>query len=91
MAGWVIGVLVELEDEPDPRLHYFAVGHEDRAKAEWTAVDAASGLGGIASSPFRGQEPVQMLGQLTPGRMKMLGLKPNEIRAFGPKMPRRWL
>ena len=27
--------------EPEPLRHFFAVGHEDRAKAEWTAIDRA--------------------------------------------------
>ena len=37
--GWLIGVLVEVAGEPAPLRHYFAVGHEDQAKCEWTAVD----------------------------------------------------
>jgi hypothetical protein len=91
MTGWVIGVMVEVEDEPVPLRHYYAIGHEDRAKAEWTALDAAQQLGGIAASPFRGMEPVQMLGELTPARMRRLGLLPREVRALGRKWPRRWL
>ncbi len=91
MTGWVIGVMVELADEPDPVRHHYAVGHEDRAKAEWTALDAALELGHIATSPVRGMEPVQMLAQLTPSRMKLLGLLPREVRALGRKLPRRWL
>lgn len=91
MTGWVIGVMVELSGEPTPLRHYYAIGHEDRAKAEWTALDAAQQVGGIASSPFKGMEPVQMLGQLTPARMKRLGLLPKEVRALGRNWPRRWL
>jgi hypothetical protein len=91
MTGWVIGVMVEVADEPVPLRHYYAIGHEDRAKAEWTALDAAQQLGGIATSPFRGMEPVQMLGELTPARMRRLGLLPREVRALGRKWPRRWL
>ena len=84
-------VMVELEDEPAAVRHYYAIGHEDRAKAEWTAVDAASGLGRIASSPVKGLEPVEALKSLTDGRMTVLGLQPREIRALGSKFPRRWL
>jgi uncharacterized membrane protein len=91
MTGWVIGVMVELADEPVAVRHYYAIGHEDRAKAEWTALDAAMQLGGIATSPVRGVEPVQMLAQLTPARMKRLGLLAREVRPLGRKWPRRWL
>ncbi|HEX5377044.1 MAG TPA: hypothetical protein VFW47_00640 [Phenylobacterium sp.] len=91
MTGWVIGVMVEVAGEPQPLRHFYAIGHEDRAKAEWTALDAAMLVGGIATSPFRGLEPVQMLAQLTPARMKRLGLLPKEVRALGRKWPRRWL
>ena len=91
MSGWVIGVMVEVEGEPVALRHYYAVGHEDRAKAEWTALDAAQQLGGIATSPIKGMEPVAMLGELTPARMKRLGLLPREVRALGRKWPRRWL
>lgn len=38
-GGWLIAVLVEIAGEPAPLRHYFAVGHEDQGKAEWTAVD----------------------------------------------------
>ena len=37
--GWLIGVMVERAGEPAPVRYFFAVGHEDRAKAEWTAID----------------------------------------------------
>ena len=43
-GGWLIGVLVHLPDEPKPLRHYFAVGHEDQGKSEWTAVDRAREL-----------------------------------------------
>jgi len=39
-GGWVIGVMLALSGQPMQR-HYYAVGHADRAKAEWTAVDSA--------------------------------------------------
>lgn len=91
MSGWLIGVMVELSGEPAPVRHFFAVGHEDRAKAEWTAIDAASLIGGIASSPVKGVEPVQALAALTPARMKKKGLLPREVRALGRAWPRNWL
>lgn len=91
MVGWVIGVMVELAGEPAPLRHYYAIGFEDRAKAEWTALDAAMTLGAITSGPFKGQEPVQTLGQLTPARMKRLGLLAREVRALGRAWPRKWL
>ena len=91
MTGWVIGVMVELAGEPAPLRHYYAIGFEDRAKAEWTALDAAMTLGAITSSPFQGQEPVQTLGQLTPARMKRLGLLAREVRSLGRAWPRKWL
>ena len=49
-SGWMIGVMVELPGEPKPLRHFFAVGHEDRAKAEWTAIDRAMLIGGVAVS-----------------------------------------
>jgi uncharacterized membrane protein len=91
MSGWVIGVMVELADEAAPVRHFFAIGHEDRAKAEWTAIDAASLIGGIASSPVKGMEPVQTLGELSPTRMKKRGLLNREVRALGRAWPRDWL
>jgi len=66
-GGWLIGVLVEIAGEPKPLLHYFAVGHLDQGKCEWTAVDLASQAGRIASSPVGGQEPVEVIRPLTRG------------------------
>ena len=88
MSGWLIGVMVEMRGEPRPVRHFFAVGHEDRAKAEWTAIDAASQFGHIASSPVDGVEPVQALGALTPARMKRKGLLDREVRSLGRAWPR---
>jgi len=90
-AGWLIGVLVEPPGEPAPLLHYFAVGHADQAKCEWTAVDHAGRTGRVATSPVRGQEPVQAIRALTPARMKTLGLAQSEVRELGWRHPRRWL
>ena len=90
-GGWLIGVLVELAGEPAPLLHYFAVGHADQAKSEWTAVDHAGRAGRVATSPIGGQEPVQAIRPLTPAKMKTLGLASEEVRELGWRHPRRWL
>lgn len=90
-SGWLIGVMVELAGEPAPIRHFFAVGHEDRAKAEWTAIDRAMLIGGVAASPFKGLEPVHVVGALSPRTAKSLALKPGEVRSLGWKWPRRWL
>ncbi len=90
-GGWLIGVLVQAPGEPRPLRHYFAIGHEDQGKCEWTAVDLAREVGRIAESPIGGQEPVEALRALTPGAMKTLGLAPGQARALGWKHPRRWL
>lgn len=89
-GGWVIGVMVEAAGQTAQR-HYFAVGHDDRAKAEWTAVDWALREGAVASSPVGGQEPVQALRRIPPQKMGALGLKPGEVRPLGWRHPRRWL
>lgn len=90
-GGWLIGVLVEVPGEPGPLRHYFAVGHEEQAKSEWTAVDLAGRAGRVASSPAGGQEPVQAIRALSPAKMKTLGLAPGEVRELGWRHPRRWL
>ena len=90
-GGWLIGVLVEVAGEPAPLRHYFAVGHEDQAKCEWTAVDWAGRSGRVASSPFEGQEPVAAVRALTAARMKTLGLASGAVRELGWRYPRRWL
>ena len=90
-AGWIIGVHVEVRGEPGSVRHFFAIGHADRAKAEWTAVDWAQRVGDVATSPVRGDEPVQMLGALTLSMMGRLGLLRGEVRELGVKWPRRWL
>ena len=90
-GGWLIAVLVELPGEPAPLRHYFAVGHDDRAKSEWTAVDWAGRAGRVASSPVSGQEPVEAVRALSPAKMKILGLTQGEVRELGWRHPRRWL
>ena len=90
-GGWLIGVLLEIAGEPAPLRHYFAIGHEDQAKSEWTAVDYAGRAGRVASSPIGGQEPVEAIRALTPARMKTMGLAQGEVRELGWRHPRRWL
>lgn len=90
-GGWVIAVVITPRGEPGPLQHYFAVGHPDRAKAEWTAVDHALPLGEVAASPVGGLEPVSAERLLTQARMATLGLKSGEVRALGWRRPRRWL
>ena len=84
-------MLVELPGEPAPLRHYYAIGHEDRGKAEWTAVDLAGRDGNVASSPYRGLEPVEAVRSLTAARMAMLGLAKGEVRVLGWTYPRRWM
>ena len=88
--GWLIGVMVELPDEPAAVRHFFAVGHDDRAAAEWRAVDQALKLGPVAPSPVAGLEPVHALGELSPKTIHIHGLRPGEVRALGRKTPRLW-
>jgi hypothetical protein len=90
-SGWMIGVMVELAGEPAALRHFFAVGHEDRAKAEWTAIDRAMLIGGVAASPVGGLEPVHAISELSPQMVKSLALKPGEVRPLGWKWPRRWI
>ncbi|CAN7456435.1 hypothetical protein LJR219_003008 [Phenylobacterium sp. LjRoot219] len=89
-AGWVIGVMLAAGGQPMQR-HYYAVGHADRAKAEWTAVDYAVTAGEVAASPIGGDEPVAALRPLTRLRMTTLGLASGEVRELGWRYPRRWL
>src|SRR5271156_4951716 len=81
--GWLIGVMVELAGEPVALRHFFAVGFEDRAKAEWRAIDSALLLGEVAASPVGGLEPVHAVSELSAHTVGMLGLKPKEVRSLG--------
>ena len=90
-TGWLVGVMLEVEGEPAPLRHYYAVGHADQGRAEWTAVDRAIMSGKVATSPIGGVEPVQALKALGAWRMKVLGLALGEVRELGPSHPRRWL
>lgn len=90
-GGWLIGVMVEVAGEPVALRHFFAVGHEDRAKAEWSAIDKALLIGAVATSPVSGLEPVHMISELSPRSVKALALKDGEVRGLGWKWPRRWV
>ncbi|HEY3696592.1 hypothetical protein [Phenylobacterium sp.] len=90
-AGWLIGVLVETPDEPLPLRRYYAVAKDDRAQAEWTAVDQAMKVGRVASSPVGGVEPVQAEGELPARLLAAQGVKPGAVRDLGFRTPRRWL
>jgi hypothetical protein len=89
--GWMIGVMVEVAGEPKPLRHFYAVGVEDRAKAEWRAVDKAMKVGAVAMSPVGGLEPVHAVAELSAKIIALQALKPDEVRALGWKWPRLWL
>ena len=90
-SGWLIGVMVEIPGEASPVRHFFAVGCEDRAQAEWRAIDAALLIGRVATSPVGGLEPVHMVSELGAKTAGMMGLKAGEVRPLGWKWPRRWV
>jgi hypothetical protein len=90
-GGWLIGVMVEANGEPAPVRHYYAVGCEEQAKAEWRAVDLALQLGGVAAGPVGGLEPVEAIRRIPPQRANALGLRAGQVVALGWKHPRRWL
>ena len=91
VAGWVVAVLLEPDRTPPAVRHFYAVGFEDRGKAEWTAVDHALRDGAVATSPQDGQEPVQTMSPIPAALMARLGLGSGEVRALGPLWPRRWI
>ena len=91
LAGWLIGILVRLPGEAQPVRQFYAVAFAERAKAEWAAADRAMLAGDIASSPWRGTEPVEAIKALTPHAFDWSGLKDGEVRPLGTKQPRRWL
>ena len=80
-----------MADEPVALRHFFAVGQEDRARAEWKAIDQALLIGRVASSPVDGLEPVHAIGELAPKTVARQGLKPGEVRALGRRWPRPWV
>lgn len=90
-GGWLVGVMVEETGQPAPVRHYYAIGFDEQARAEWTAVDLALRIGAVATSPVAGAEPVETLRHIPLPRMRALGLAPGEVRALGWKYPRLWL
>lgn len=87
----MIGVVVDLPGEPAPLRHFFAVGHLERAKAEWSAIDQAMVIGPVATSPVAGLEPVHMVAELSPHTIRTQALKPGEVRPLGRKWPHTWI
>lgn len=87
----MIGVMVEPPGEPGPVRHFFAVGYDDRAQAEWKAVDQALLVGRVATSPVKGLEPVHAVAELSAKVVANLALRPGEVRPLGWKWPRRWI
>lgn len=83
--------MLELPDEPGPVRHFYAVGHDDQARAEWAAVDQALAAGAVATSPIGGVEPVQAFARLSPRVVKRMGLSPGRVQPLGRLWPRRWL
>lgn len=90
-AGWLIGVLMDAPGDPGALRRFFVVARPDRAEAEWAAVDAATAVGPVATSPRGGVEPVQAEGELPAGFLRANGVKPGTIRDLGDLRPRRWL
>lgn len=87
----MVGVMLELADEPQPVRHFYAVGHDDRSRAEWAAIDQALTTGAVATSPVGGVEPVEAFAQLSPRIIRRMGLMPGRVHPLGRLWPRRWL
>ena len=87
----MIGVMVREPGEPGFQRCFFAVGQDDQAKDEWTAIDRAMLLGNVAESPVRGLEPVHTITQLTAQTVRVQALKTGEVRPLGRAWPRRWI
>jgi hypothetical protein len=89
--SWMVGVMLELPDAAAPVRHFYAVGHEDRNRAEWAAVDEALARGAVATSPVAGVEPVEAFARLSPRVVRRMGLAAGGVRPLGTLWPRRWL
>ena len=89
--SWMVGVMLEVDGEPSPVRHFYAVGHDDRSRAEWAAIDQALTLGAVATSPVGGVEPVEAFARLSPKVVKRMALRDGSVRPLGPQWPRRWL
>lgn len=89
--SWMVGVMLEVDGEPEPVRHFYAVGCEDRSRAEWAAIDEALTLGAVATSPIGGIEPVEAFARLSPRTVRRMGLAEGRVRPLGRLWPRRWL
>jgi len=89
--SWMVGVMLEVEGEPAPVRHFYAVGCDDRSRAEWAAIDEALTCGAVATSPVGGIEPVQAFARLSPRTVRRMGLAEGRVRPLGRLWPRRWL
>ncbi len=89
--AWLIAVMVETAGQAEPQRQFFAVGHDDRARAEWKAIDRAMLMGPIATSPVGGLEPVQAICAILGTTVSHQALLPGEVRPLGPRWPRRWV
>jgi hypothetical protein len=87
----MVGVMLEVAGEPAPVRHFYAVGHDDRNRAEWAAIDQALTAGAVATSPVGGIEPVEAFARLTPKVVKRMDLRDGAVRPLGAVWPRRWL
>jgi hypothetical protein len=87
----MIAVLVELPGAAAPVRHFYAVAKPDQGRAEWAAVDQATALGLVATSPLNGMEPVEAVSPLSAALIRQIGLAAGESRALGWRWPRRWL
>lgn len=91
LAGWLIGVMVDAAEEDRPVREFYAVGKTDQALAEWAAVDAVVAGGVVAGIPVHGQETVAAVCGISADMAGIHGLKANEVRLLGRRLPRRWL
>jgi hypothetical protein len=89
--SWMVGVMLEVASEPAPVRHFYAVGHDDRNRAEWAAIDQALTQGAVATSPIGGIEPVEAFARLSPKVIKRMDLRHGAVRPLGAVWPRRWL
>jgi hypothetical protein len=87
----MIGVMVETPEAVLPVRHFYAVARSDQARAEWAAIDCATALGRVATSPVGGEEPVKALAPLPASLLKQFGVADGAVKALGWRWPRRWL
>lgn len=83
--------MVDASDEERPVREFYAVGKADRSLAEWAVVDQVVATGSVAGTPVHGQETVEIVAGISPDLARTHGLKANEVRPLGRRLPRRWL